>query len=94
MDMQIISQLFEATEKAAHILNLDQEFAKTVYQARLKFPPYEVGKYNQLQEWSEDFEEAEPGHRHISHLFGLFPGNQISQEQTPPLAQAARISLK
>lgn len=53
-----------------------------------------IGKYGQLQEWQEDYEEAEPGHRHISHLYGVYPGHQISWEKTPELMQAAEISVK
>lgn len=48
-----------------------------------RFPPLKIGKYGQLLEWMEDYEEPEPGHRHISHLYGLYPGNSISKECTP-----------
>ena len=57
-------------------------------------PPYQVGKHGQLQEWLKDFDEAEPGHRHISHLFALHPGHSITLRGTPELAQAARVSLE
>jgi alpha-L-fucosidase 2 len=53
-----------------------------------------IGKYGQLQEWLEDYEERDPGHRHISHLFALHPGNQITLRGTPDLAQAARVTLE
>jgi alpha-L-fucosidase 2 len=57
-------------------------------------PPLQIGKHGQLQEWLEDYEEEEPGHRHFSHLFALFPGDQITLRGTPKLAQAARVSLE
>lgn len=53
-----------------------------------------IGKHGQIQEWMEDYEEAEPGHRHISHLFGLYPGEQFTSEETPELAAAARVTLE
>jgi alpha-L-fucosidase 2 len=65
-----------------------------VEDARAKLPPFAIGKMGQLQEWQRDYEEPEPGHRHISHLWALFPGTQISLQHTPDLAQAARTSLE
>ncbi len=62
--------------------------------ARGKLPPFAIGKWGQLQEWQRDYDEPEPGHRHISHLWALFPGTQISVEHTPDLAKAARVSLE
>ena len=59
-----------------------------------RLPPYQIGKHGQLQEWLKDFDEAEPGHRHISHLFALHPGHSITLRGTPELAQAARVSLE
>jgi len=59
-----------------------------------KLPPLKVGKHGQLQEWNEDFEEVEPGHRHYSHLYGLYPGDLIDAERTPTLWDAARSSLE
>lgn len=59
-----------------------------------KIPKPQVGKYGQIQEWSEDHEEAEPGHRHISHFFAVYPGNLITLEQTPELAAAAKRTLE
>lgn len=94
MDLQIIWDLFTHTSQAAKILNTDLEFASLLDQARLKLAPPRIGKYGQLQEWFEDFEETEPGHRHISHLFALYPGHQISTVKTPELASAARKTLE
>ena len=59
-----------------------------------KLPPFAVGSIGQLQEWQRDYDEPEPGHRHISHLWALFPGTQITLEHTPELAKAARASLE
>jgi len=61
---------------------------------REQLPPLQVGKHGQLQEWLEDYEEAEPGHRHLSHLYALFPGDQINLDETPQWAAAARASLE
>src|SRR5260370_3650169 len=59
-----------------------------------KLPPLQIGKHGQLQEWLEDYEEAEPGHRHMSHLFALFPSDKITLEKTPELAKGAVPSLE
>src|SRR5947209_8693653 len=67
-------------------------FAEYLQGARNRLLAPQIGKYEQLQEWKEDFEE--PGHRHLSHLFGLYPGDQITLEHTPELTQAARRSLE
>ncbi len=94
MDQQIISDLFFHTSQAAQILNTDHEFATLLDRARVRLAPLQIGKHGQLQEWLEDFDEVEPGHRHISHLFGLYPGHQISLTKTPQLAEAALKSLE
>lgn len=93
MDFEIIHDLFSNCIAAANILNQDAEFAQTLTETMKKLPPLKAGKYGQLQEWLQDYEEAEPGHRHMSHLFGLHPGRQISVRHTPELAQAARTVL-
>ena len=62
--------------------------------ARAKLPPLKIGRFGQLQEWREDYDERDPGHRHISHLFALHPGNQITPRGTPELARAARVTLE
>jgi alpha-L-fucosidase 2 len=62
--------------------------------ALTRLDPYRIGKYGQLQEWFKDFEEEEPQHRHVSHLYGLYPGGELHPEKTPELAQACRISLE
>jgi alpha-L-fucosidase 2 len=93
MDIEILRELFTRTLDAGKILGEDAAFLKQVENARGKLPPFAVGKLGQLQEWQRDYDEPEPGHRHISHLWALFPGTQISLEHTPDLANAARISL-
>ena len=94
MDIEIVRELFSRTIDAGHILGEDPDFLKQVEAARAKLPPFKIGKLGQLQEWQVDYDEAEPGHRHISHLWALFPGTQISLDQTPDLARAARVSLE
>ncbi len=94
MDIEILRELFTRTLDAGRILGNDAAFLKQVEDARGKLPPFAVGKNGQLQEWQRDYDEPEPGHRHISHLWALFPGTQISLEHTPDLAKAARTSLE
>jgi alpha-L-fucosidase 2 len=94
MDTEIAYALFGRVIDAARILGKDQAFAERVQQARSRLPALRIGKHGQLQEWLEDYDEAEPGHRHVSHLFALHPGNQITLRGTPELARAARISLE
>ena len=93
MDSQILDELFNAYEQACRVLDCDFELAETIAEMRAKLPATKVGKNGGIMEWLEEKEEAEPGHRHISHLFALFPGNAISPEATPELAAAARRTL-
>lgn len=94
MDIEIIRELFTRTLDTGRILGQDNPFLKQVEDARAKLPPFKVGKLGNLQEWQLDYEDSAPGHRHISHLWALFPGTQISLQHTPELAQAARTSLQ
>ncbi|MFP4661689.1 MAG: glycosyl hydrolase family 95 catalytic domain-containing protein [Halanaerobiales bacterium] len=94
MDLQIIYALYKACIEAGEMLGRDSELIRQFRGVLARLPEPEVGKYGQLKEWSEDYEEAEPGHRHISHLFALHPANQISVNKTPELAQAARKTLE
>lgn len=94
MDNQIIRELFTRCIESAYILQQDQEFASQLQEALTRIPDIAVGKHGQIQEWSKDYEELEPGHRHISHLFALHPGSQITPKTTPELASAARITLE
>lgn len=94
MDMSIIYDLFTNCIETSIVLGIDEEFRSELLQTRNMLIPIRIGHYGQIQEWSEDFEELEPGHRHISHLFGLHPGKQISMRVTPELAAAAKITLE
>jgi alpha-L-fucosidase 2 len=93
MDMSIIWDLFTNCIEAAHILGVDQEFAAKVESARARLYPLQIGARGQLQEWFKDFMEKEVHHRHTSHLFGVYPGYQITPE-TPEVFAAARRSLE
>ncbi|MHA6482955.1 glycosyl hydrolase family 95 catalytic domain-containing protein [Paenibacillus sp. strain BS8-2] len=97
MDSQIANALFSACLEAIRILGTGEEEAK--FRAELenaleRLPKPEIGKNGGLMEWSEDYEEVEPGHRHISHLFALHPGEQITPQYEPELAAAARKTLE
>jgi alpha-L-fucosidase 2 len=94
MDQQIIYDLFTNCIEAAKILGIDDEFVKQVKAARGNLAGPQIGSDGRLMEWTEEFEEPEPGHRHVSHLFALHPGKQISVTGTPDLATAARKSLE
>lgn len=94
MDTEIAYALFGRTIQASEILGVDADFKNQLETARRKLPPLKIGRYGQLQEWLQDYEERDPGHRHISHLFALHPGNQITLRGTPELAKAARVSLE
>ncbi|WNR46160.1 glycoside hydrolase family 95 protein [Paenibacillus roseipurpureus] len=94
MDNQILTELFSACMEAADLLETDEDFQIQAANALRKLPPTRIGKYGQIQEWFEDYEEVHPGHRHISHLFALHPGTGISVSRTPELAQAARKTLE
>ena len=96
MDSQILRDLFDNCVHAAEILAVDTGFRKECATARAKLPPDRIGKAGQLQEWMDDWdmEAPERNHRHVSHLYGLFPGNQVSLRRTPELAAAAQRSLE
>jgi alpha-L-fucosidase 2 len=93
VDRVLVHALLSACVEASTTLNVDEEFRAKAKDALDRLPPLQIGKHGQLQEWLEDFEEAEPNHRHTSHLIALYPENQISPEKTPALAKAARITL-
>jgi len=94
MDQQIIHDLFTACIEASTVLGTDEAFRKELETARSRLAPMQIGSDGRLLEWPEEFQEPSPGHRHVSHLYGLHPGNQISVTQTPDLAAAARKSLE
>lgn len=92
MDHMIIRELFTHTIRAATILNIDKAFRQTLQKTLAKLAPTRIGSDGRIMEWTEEFEEPEPGHRHISHLYGLYPGNEISSA-SPDLLAAARKTL-
>jgi alpha-L-fucosidase 2 len=94
MDYEIIYTLFHATMDASKILGIDAGYRARLEAALKRIPDLKIGKYGQLQEWSEDYDENEPGVGHVSHLFALFPADEITLRGTPELANAARISLQ
>jgi alpha-L-fucosidase 2 len=93
-DMALIRGLFRNILKAAEILETDIEFQEEIQQALEKLYPYQVGHKGNLQEWYYDWEDAHPQHRHMSHLIGLHPDNQISPLTAPELAKACQRSLE
>ncbi len=93
MDHQIIRALFAFTAEAARILGTDADFALKLDETRKKIAPDQVGQHGQLQEWLEDKDNPKNQHRHISHMFALYPGEEISPRRTPKLAEACRVTL-
>ncbi len=93
MDEQILRNLFTNCIEASKLLETDEDFRGKLEQARARLVPTRIGKHGQIMEWLEDFDEPEPGHRHMSPLFGLHPGNEITPHGTPDLADAARMTL-
>ncbi|OJU55740.1 MAG: alpha-L-fucosidase [Bacteroidales bacterium 45-6] len=89
MDMAIIRDLFTNLIEASETLGIDKGFRKQLVEKRAKLYPYHIGSKGQLLEWSKEYEETDPHHRHTSHLFGLHPGRDISPMRTPDLAKAA-----
>jgi alpha-L-fucosidase 2 len=93
MDMSLLKELFTAVIKTSTVLNTDAAFRKQVQDAYNRLYPYHIGQYGQLQEWYGDWDDPKDKHRHLSHLFGLYPGSQITVQETPELAAAAKQSL-
>ncbi|WP_438349079.1 glycoside hydrolase family 95 protein [Paenibacillus sp. FA6] len=94
MDMTLIRELFTHCLDAIAILEVDEELGQEISTAYQRLYPFKIGQHGQLQEWVHDFEESEPGHRHVSHLYGVYPGREINRYETPDLLQAAFISLE
>lgn len=94
MDNQIVRALFKAAADAAELLGCDRYDALRMRRAALRLPPDRIADGGYLMEWLEDYREAEPHHRHVSHLFGLYPGTEITPRRTPELAAAARETLE
>ena len=94
MDTQIARDALSSTLRAAEILGVDEgEYRETLKEALAQLPPMAVGQYGQLQEWIEDGDDPKDEHRHISHLYGLYPSDQITPTRTPELFEAARTTL-
>lgn len=93
MDNQLLFDLFTKTIKSAEILKTDKELVKKIKDTLKRLPPMQIGRWGQLQEWIQDWDSQDDKHRHVSHLYGLFPSNQISPYRTPDLFSAAKTSL-
>ncbi|KOP38212.1 glycoside hydrolase family 95 protein [Flavobacterium sp. WLB] len=93
MDNQLVFDLFTHVMEASALVSPDAAYTKKISDALAKMPPMKVGKYNQLQEWQDDWDNPKDNHRHVSHLYGLYPSNQISAIKTPELFEAAKQSL-
>jgi alpha-L-fucosidase 2 len=93
MDMMITRELFDNTIAASQLLGIDEEYRNELTALVPRLSPLRIGSDGRIMEWTEEFEEPEPGHRHISHLYALHPGNMISTSKTPDLAAAARKTI-
>ncbi|HEY1193669.1 glycoside hydrolase family 95 protein [Flavobacterium sp.] len=93
MDNQLVFDLFTHVMEASALVSPDAAYVKKVSDALAKMPPMKIGKHNQLQEWQDDWDNPKDNHRHVSHLYGLYPSNQISPIKTPELFEAAKQSL-
>ncbi|EXB40024.1 Alpha-L-fucosidase 2 [Morus notabilis] len=94
MDISIIKEVFSEIVSAAEILGRSQDaLVAKVREAQLKLPPTKIARDGSIMEWAQDFEDPDPHHRHVSHLFGLFPGHTITLEKTPDLCKAADYTL-
>ncbi len=94
MDVQIVSELYDAVCQSAEILGVDAAFSDSLKAAKSHFPPMQVSEAGYLQEWLKDYREVEPQHRHVSHLFGLYPGTMLTKTKTPLLMDACRETLR
>jgi alpha-L-fucosidase 2 len=93
-DMQILRYLFDACIEASGILGVDEAFRKELKEKRARLAPTRIASDGRIMEWLEEYGEPEPTHRHVSHLWGLYPGSEITPDQTPELAEAARKTLE
>ena len=94
IDMAILNDLFGSVAQAVDILGVDRDFKARVLEAKSRLAPMQIGRKGNLQEWLEDWDETEKSHRHISGLWGLFPGRQISARRTPEFAQGSKVVLE
>jgi alpha-L-fucosidase 2 len=93
MDQQLVRALFSATSEAARVLGVDAELARKLDGKRAQLAPTRIGSDGRVMEWLEEYAEADPRHRHVSHLWGLYPGHEIEVRKKPELAAAARKTL-
>lgn len=93
MDNQIVRELFTNVAEAAQLLDVDSDWIKTLEEKKKRLAPTSIGKYGQVMEWLEDYEEVEIHHRHVSQLYGLHPGYELTYDKTPELMEAAKVSL-
>jgi hypothetical protein len=93
MDNELLHELFSTVIRASEILGEDAGYAAHLKEVLGKMAPMQIGKWGQLQEWIKDWDDPQDNHRHVSHLYALYPGNQITPEKTPELFDAARTSL-
>src|SRR5690606_28658685 len=94
MDNQLVFDLFSLVMEAAEVLDQDREFAAQLKALRDRLPPMQIGRHGQLQEWLQDWDSPDDKHRHVSHLYGLHPSNQISPYRNPELFGAVRTSME
>jgi alpha-L-fucosidase 2 len=92
-DIQLIKRLFRDMMAASEALGVDSDLREQLSQTFRQLPPHKIGKHGQLQEWFYDFEEAEPTHRHIMHLYGLYPDNDLTPQKSPELTAAVKKVL-
>lgn len=93
MDNQLVFDLFTNTVKSARILGIEKDLVNKLEELILQLPPMQIGQHNQLQEWMEDWDNPKDHHRHVSHLWGLYPGYQINAFETPELFEASKNTL-
>lgn len=94
MDQMLVRELFTFCLKSAELLGTDEALQEKWQDAITKLPPLQIGAKGQLQEWLEDYKEGQPEHRHLSHLYALYPGSDITPDKTPELSAAARVTLE
>jgi alpha-L-fucosidase 2 len=93
-DRALVHALYSICIEASETLSVDEDLREQLKAARASLPPFQIGRHGQLQEWLEDFEDADPNHRHTSHLVSLYPLHQISPHDTPELARAAEVTIQ
>ena len=94
MDNQLVRELFTNTISAAALLGTDSAFVNELKAKRAKLAPTTIGKFGQIMEWNEDYPEVDVHHRHVSQLYGLYPGTELTYEKTPELMKAAKVTLE